>query len=82
MKDILTTQEAANQLGISRVEVFNRIKRGIIPATRRGRRYLIRASDLQPVSRSVTAREKQEIQRAVTRTVKEYGPALKLLGLE
>jgi len=82
MKDILTTQEAAKELGISRVEVFHRIQRGIIPATRRGRRYLIKKTDLQPVSRTVTAREKQEIQRAVARAVKEYGPALKLLGRE
>lgn len=82
MEDILTTQQAANILGISRVEVFHRIKKGIIPAERRGRNYRIRRRDLLPVLRSVTWREKQEIERAVHRAISEYGEALKLLGTE
>jgi excisionase family DNA binding protein len=46
---LLTTREAAEQLGISRRQVQTLIERGRLPAQRVGRDFFIRASDLRLV---------------------------------
>ena len=75
----LSTTQAATLLGVSRVSVFKRIKKGFIPATKVGRNFLIKYSDLIG---NLTERDKARIDEAVKMAVKEYGETFKLLGKE
>jgi len=82
-KDFLSTTELAEILGISRVAVFKKIKKGEIKATKIGRNFIIHKKDLGNVLGNVlTPENKREIDEAVSRTAKEYGETLKLLGSE
>lgn len=79
--------ELAKILGISRIAVFKRIQKGQIPAERIGRSYVISMDDvndiIQGTGPKVLTKEKKEvIEKAVKKTVKEYGETLKLLGKE
>lgn len=79
MKYISTT-EAAKKIGISRIAIFQRIQAGKLEAIKIGRNYAIPESALP--QKNTTPSSKNEINEAVTRTVKEYGETLKLLGKE
>ena len=82
-KKLLSTAEAARLLGISRVAVFKKIKKGEINATRVGRNFVIEKDELPNVLGTLlTERTRHEIDASVEKTVKEYGEALKLLGRE
>ncbi len=79
--------ELAKKLGISRIAVFNKIKKGQIPAEKIGRSYAIsieHANDIVKYgqSRVLTEEKKEGIDKAVHKVVKEYGETLKLLGKE
>ncbi|MFH0829298.1 MAG: helix-turn-helix domain-containing protein [Candidatus Kerfeldbacteria bacterium] len=79
----LSTVEAASLLGMSRIAVYKKIKRGEIPAQRVGRNFVILKTDLGGIhNRTVTEEQKATIRDAVRCTVKEYGEALRLLGSE
>lgn len=82
-KKLLSTTELAKILGISRVAVFKKIKSGEIKAQKVGRNFVIDWSDLTEILGSVISSErKNEIEKSVKRTIKEYGETLKLLGKE
>lgn len=77
----VTIPELAKMLGLSRVAVFKKVKKGEIKAIKIGRTYAISKKDLGALLGKVLAEdEKKEIDRAVKRTVSEYGKTLKLLG--
>ena len=77
----VTIPELAKMLGLSRVAVFKKVKKGEIKAIKIGRTYAISKKDLGILLGKVLAEdEKKEIDRAVKRTVNEYGQTLKLLG--
>lgn len=78
-----STTELAKMLGISRVAVFKKIKIGEIKAKKIGRNFVIDKKNLPEISGSVLAEDnKREIEKAVDKTVQEYGQTLKLLGQE
>lgn len=80
-KKFLSTVELAKILGISRIAVYNKIKRGEIKATKVGRNFVIEKKDLECIlKKELTKKEKLEIEKAVRKTVKEYGETLRLLG--
>jgi len=82
-KGLITTAELAKILGISRITVFKRIKRGQIKAIRVGRNFVIPKDSLPEVLGQVLSRKnKREIETAVKKTVREYGQTLRLLGNE
>lgn len=82
-KKFLSTTELAKMLNISRVAVFKKIKKGQIKATKRGRNFIIYKKDLGNVLGNVlTPENKKEIDKAVSRTAKEYGETMELLGRE
>ncbi|OHA07272.1 MAG: hypothetical protein A2934_03200 [Candidatus Sungbacteria bacterium RIFCSPLOWO2_01_FULL_47_10] len=82
-KDFFSTSEVAKLLGISRIAVFKKIKSGAIKARRIGRNFAVDKKDLPEVLGSVLREDKkQEIEKSVKKTVKEYGETLKLLGKE
>lgn len=82
-KEFLSTTELAEILGISRVAVFKKIKKGEIKATKVGRNYIIAKKDLGGVlGETLSEQSKKELTRAVRKTIKEYGETLRLLGKE
>lgn len=82
-KEFITTVELAKILGISRIAVFKRIKRGRIKAIRVGRNFVIARDSLPEIlGRILSEKNKREIETAVKKTVKEYGQTLRLLGNE
>lgn len=83
----ISVAELAKMLGISRIAVFNKIKKGQIPAHKIGRSYAVSMEDVTDFIHNsgatiLTDSKKVEIERAVERVVKEYGETLKLLGKE
>ena len=70
-------------LGISRIAVFKKIKKGEIKASKYGRQYLIAASDLPTgLGSQLNTADRATIEAAVKKTVAEYAETLKLLGQE
>jgi len=79
----ITIPELAKLLGVSRIAIYNRVKRGDIPAIKIGRTYVITDQTVADIlGKKVTAERKKRIDGAVTRTVREYGEVLKRLGKE
>ncbi|MEK7503595.1 MAG: helix-turn-helix domain-containing protein [Patescibacteria group bacterium] len=83
MKDekFITTPELAKMLGVSRIAVYKRIKSGKIKALRIGRNFVIDKKDLGDIlGKELKQSEKLEIEKAVEKTVADYGETLKMLG--
>lgn len=79
----ITIPQLAKLLGVSRVAIYNRVKKGQVPAVRIGRDYAIADQTVAEIlGRKVTKQGKQRIDDAVHKTVREYGEALKLLAKE
>ncbi len=81
-KKFFTVQELANILGVSRIAVFNRIKKSQIKAEKIGRNYIIQREDAPGIGEVMTEATKKKIDQGVKKTVKEYSEVLKLLGRE
>jgi len=85
MKDnkYISIPELANILGISRIALYKKVKKGEIKALRIGRNYAIpQRFVLSLLGKELSEEDKKEIDAAVRKTVKEYGEVLKLLGRE
>lgn len=77
----LTIQQVANILGISRIAVYKKVRKGQIKAMKIGRNFAIPRTCLSLIlGRTLTDNDKREIDKAVNKTVREYGEVLKLLG--
>jgi excisionase family DNA binding protein len=82
-KRYVTIPELARLLGVSRIAVYRRVKKGQIPATRIGRVYVITDQTVAHIlGKRVTSKGKSQIDAAVRKTVQEYGEVLKQLGKE
>ncbi len=86
-KKYFSIPELAEILGISRTAVFNKVKKGQIPADRVGRSYAISSDYVTDMLNGIEAKElsilkKKEIEKMVKKIVEEYGETLKLLGRE
>jgi len=81
--DYVTIPELAKILGLSRIAVFKRVKKGAIKAVKIGRNYAIPRAYIDSIlGKTLGDSDKKEIDMAVRKTVKEYGRTLKLLGKE
>ena len=83
----ISVAELAKMLGISRIAVFKKIKKGQILAEKIGRSYAISMEHVSDIVGSaktqvLTEIQKEEIKKAVEKVVKEYGETLRLLGKE
>jgi len=79
----ITIPELARLLGVSRIAIYNRVKKGQIPAIRIGKTYVIKDETIANIlGKGVSRTGKQRIDAAVRKTVQEYGEVLKLLGKE
>ncbi|MBN1255981.1 MAG: helix-turn-helix domain-containing protein [Deltaproteobacteria bacterium] len=77
----LTIPELAKLLGVSRIAVYKRVKKGQIPATKIGRTYVITDRTIAEIlGKELTQRGKERIDAAVRKTVQEYGDVLKQLA--
>lgn len=82
-KNLLSTSEVARILGITRIAVFKKIKSGDINAVKVGRNFVIDRNDLPGIlSKTLSEERKSEIEKAVRKTIRDYGETLKLLGRE
>lgn len=82
-KEYYSTLEVAQILRLSRIAVFNRIKKGSLKAEKIGRNYIIHRNDLlEALGKSVGKENRADIEMAVDKAVKEYGETFKLLGKE
>ena len=82
-KKYVTIPELAKLLGVSRIAVYNRVKKGQIPATKIGRTYVITDQTIANIlGKEVSGSGKKRIDAAVHKAVREYGEALKQLGKE
>ncbi|MEK7471280.1 MAG: helix-turn-helix domain-containing protein [Patescibacteria group bacterium] len=86
-KKAISIAELAKMLGISRIAVFNKIKKGQIPAEKIGRSYAISMEHVNEIVSGsnlgiLTEEKKEDIKKGVEKVVKEYGETLKLLGRE
>ena len=81
--DYITIPELAKILGLSRIAIFKRVKKGAIKAVKIGRNYAIPRAYIDSIlGKALGDSDKKEIDMAVKKTVKEYGRTLKLLGKE
>ena len=81
--DYISIQQLANMLGISRIAVYKKVKKGQIKAIRIGRSFAIPAKYVESIiGKALGEADKREIDEAVKKAVKEYGEVLKLLGGE
>ncbi|MBN2409794.1 MAG: helix-turn-helix domain-containing protein [Candidatus Aminicenantes bacterium] len=82
-KIYFTIPQVARILGISRIAVYKKVKKGEIRAIRIGRNYAIPKERLADIlGKTLRESDKKEIDRAVKKTVREYGEVLRLLGNE
>ena len=83
MKKHLTIPELAALLGISRIAVYKKVKADKIPAEKVGRNYVITDKTVnQILGKELSENKKKQIDLAVKKVVKQYGPLLKKLGSE
>jgi len=83
MKDnkFITIPQLAKFLGLSRIAVYNKVKKGEIEAIKIGRNYAIPNKYIDDIiGKKLSAKRKKEIYKAVKKTVEEYGEVLKLLA--
>ena len=79
----ITIPQLARLLGVSRIAIYKRIKKGQIPARKIGRDYAITDQTVAEIlGKRVTDQGKKRIDDAVHRTVSEYSEVLKLLAKE
>lgn len=79
----MTIPQLAEEMGLSRVTVYNRVRDGHIPATRVGRNYIISARVVRRLLQDeMTPAQEQWIDEAVKNVVAEYGELLKWLSRE
>jgi excisionase family DNA binding protein len=82
-KNYFTIPQVARILGISRIAVYKKVKKGEIRAIRIGRNYAFPEERLAAVlGKTLREADKKEIDRAVRKTVREYSEVLRLLGNE
>ena len=78
---LLTISQLAELLGISRIAVYKRVKKGQIAARKLGRSYVISDRDITEVlGKKMTVRGRQSVKRAVSKAARDYGDVLKWLG--
>lgn len=80
----LTIPEFAKIVGLSRSQVFRRVKAGLIPYQKVGRIYLISRDYTDTVFAlgDLSEGDQKEIENAVKKVVSQYGDVIKKLGAE
>ncbi len=81
--EYITIPQLARIMGLSRVAVYKKVKKGQIKAVRIGRTFAIPRKYVASIlGKALAEEDKKQIDDAVKKTIKEYGQTLKLLGRE
>ncbi len=81
--EYITIPQLAKVLGISRIAVYKKVKNGEIEALRIGRTYAIPKKAITSIlGKTLRERTKRQIDKAIRKTIDEYGEVLRLLGQE
>ena len=81
--EYITIPELAKLLGISRIAVYKKVKNGEINVIKIGRIHAIPKEYISGIlGKEVSERGKKEIDKAIQKTIREYGETLRLLGGE
>ncbi len=79
----ITIPQLAKLLGLSRIEVYRKVRKGQIKAEKIGHIYVIKDKEVAYIlGKKLTAKDKGQIEKAVKKAVKEYGEVLRKLGEE
>jgi excisionase family DNA binding protein len=82
-QEYITIAQLAKVLGITRIAVYKKVKKGQVPAQKIGKMYIIPKKYIDEIlGKALSESEKKEIDAAVKKTVSDYGEVLKLLGKE
>jgi excisionase family DNA binding protein len=82
-KEYITIPKLAKLLGLSRIAVYKKVKNGEINAIKIGRIYAIPKEYVSGIlGREVSEKARKEIDKAIQKTLREYGDTLKQLGGE
>jgi len=81
--EYISIAQFAKALGVSRIAIYKKIKKGQIRAIRIGRSFAIPAKYLTDIAgKTLSEKDKKIIDEAVKKTFIEYGELLRLLGRE
>jgi excisionase family DNA binding protein len=81
--EYISIAQVAQIMGISRIAVYQKIKKGQIKAIRIGRSFAVPKKYLTDIAgKTLSEKDKKIIDKAVKKTFQEYGELLKLLGRE
>ncbi len=81
--EYITIPQLAEILGISRVAVYKKVKKGEIEAIRIGRNFAIPKKTVAHIlGNDLTDKDKKEIDKVIKKTIEEYGEVLERLGNE
>ena len=70
-------------MGVSRITIYNRVKKGQIPAEMVGKTFRITDNTVNNILNSkMTKSHKDLIDRAIRKTIEDYGEVLKKLSRE
>ena len=79
----ITIPQLAKLLGLSRIEVYRRVRKGQIPAIKVGKIYVISDRDITYIlGKELSDTEKKRLDSGVAQVIGEYGELLKRLGKE
>ena len=82
-KKYYTVKELADIMKISRIAVFKKVQNKQIKAEKIGKTYIILKDEAEKIiNNDLSERLKTEIEKGVSKVVKEYGETLRLLGRE
>jgi len=77
----ITIPQLAKLLGVSRIAIYRKVKKGLIPANKVGNIYVISDHIVADIlGKKLSSQKKKQIDLAVRKTVKQYGEVLKRLG--
>lgn len=80
MEKLLSVKEVAKLLGISKVAVIKQINAGKIKAEKVGNSFVIDRDVLTFIDdRTISEKQKKDIEKAVAMTIKDFGETLRLL---
>ena len=79
----ITIPQLAKLLGLSRIEVYRKVRKGQIQAEKIGRMYVITDKEVSHIlGKEPSDKDKSQIEKAVQMAMKDYGELLRRLGKE
>ena len=79
----LTIPQLAKIMGVTRIAIYKKVKKGEIKSIRIGRNFAIPIKEAENISgKTLSEEDKKIIDKAVNKTISEYGDVLKKLGRE